>query len=93
MVGPRAFLEDKPTPQSIKLGGRYINMLKLSEATGFSHSYVSRILAGKRSPTIPYLRKVAEALYMTVDDLLECIEDRRIELEQRRQEQLWGRAS
>lgn len=76
-LGPRAYLEDRPTAQSIKLGGRFINAKNLAEGEGLCHSHVTRVLNGDRPCSVEYLQKLASALLMSVDDLLEAIHDRK----------------
>lgn len=79
-LGPRAYLESRPSSQSIRLGGRYINLSRMAEDEGFDHSYLSRIMCGERTPSVPYLTRIAECLSMTRDDLLTAIDIRKEEL-------------
>lgn len=65
--GPTACLDEKPTSKSIRLGGRFINLSRLAEF-GFDHSYLSRILAGDRNPSMDYARRVAKCLGILTDD-------------------------
>lgn len=82
-VGPRAYLEARPTAQTVKLGGRYINIQLLAEENGLDHGYVSRIVNGKRTPSIDYLTRIAAALKMERDELLFAIALRKDELHQK----------
>lgn len=87
-VGPRAYLEDHPTAQSIKLGGRYINAKKLAVDQNLCHSYVTRILNGQRPASISYYQIIATALCMGLEELIDSINDRREELTERAQRRL-----
>lgn len=84
-VGPRRYLEDNPTPQTVRFGGRYINLKRMAEGEDMNHSYLSYILSGKRTPALEYAEKIVEALGLTgLDELFECIRDRKDELRKRR---------
>lgn len=78
--GPRGCLEEKPTHQSIRLGGRYISLAKLHIATGFDHGYLSYVFSGKRSPSTPNARIIAQHLQMSLDEMLMAIDVRVSEL-------------
>lgn len=76
-IGPRAYLEDSPSHQSVRLGGRYINLKRLAEEQDLDPSYVTRIISGERpNPSLSYLQKIADALGMTIDNLLTAIRER-----------------
>lgn len=80
MVGPRAYLEDRPSHQSVRLSGRYINIKRLSYDLDMDHSYVTRIISGERAnPSYAYLKRIADAFLMTVDELVAAIADRKQE--------------
>lgn len=75
---PSRCIERNPTTQSIMLGGRYINISAIARDQNIDQSYLSRVLSGKRPPSIEHARKIATALgYATIDDLMAAIEDRR----------------
>jgi transcriptional regulator with XRE-family HTH domain len=78
--GPRAYLTDRVTHQSVKLAGRYVDLKALAEGEGLDHGYVSRIMSGERTPSIPYLLKIAAGFKMSVDNLLTAIDERRAQL-------------
>jgi transcriptional regulator with XRE-family HTH domain len=86
--GPISCLEHKPTHKTIRLGGRYISLTLIEREMGLDHGYVSYIFSGKRIPSIPYAEKLADALGMTLDDLLWAIRQRRKELDEKYQRQL-----
>lgn len=73
---PRAFLERKPTSQTVKFGGRYINITHLATFTHLDKGYVSRVLRGRRHPPITLIDGLpsgvcvvlATALHMTLDE-------------------------
>lgn len=75
MAGPRAFIQDNPTRMSVRLGGKYVNLTLLAEYLHIDHGYLCRVIAGGRNPSAEYIRKVAAALRMSVDDLLQAIDD------------------
>lgn len=79
-VGPRAYLEERPSHQSVRLSGRYINIKRLSYDLDMDHSYVTRIISGERAnPSYAYLKRIADAFLMTVDELVAAIADRKQE--------------
>ena len=62
--------------------------MEIERVGGLDHGYVSYILQGKRNPSIPYAKKLAETLGMFTKDgkpdltaLFEAIEERKAELE------------
>lgn len=86
---PTRYLSEKANHQTIKLAGRHINIARLAEGEDLDHSYCTRIINGSRTPSVDYLRKVAKGLGMSVDGLLEAIND----LREERQEVLRRRVS
>ncbi len=48
-----------------------IKQKKLAEAAGVSGAYMSLIIQGKRSPTVGILKKIADFLGVTIDELLD----------------------
>lgn len=87
-MGPRAYLEDHPTAYSVRLGGRYINLQRLANEENFNHSYLSRIVSGDRTPSLPYYQRLADALQMELQDLIDAIADRKVEIKAKLQRQL-----
>lgn len=87
-VGPTFFLENKPSHQSVRFGGRYISIRRLSEAHHLDHGYLSRIFNGSRKPTLTYLEIITNALGITVDEFREYVADRQAELEAKRRRYL-----
>ena len=77
--GPSAYLEEHPNAKSVRFGGRYIDLLRLAHVEGLDHGYLSRILAGQRTPSIAYARRIAAALRMSLEDFLEAVDDRKQE--------------
>jgi len=49
---------------------RGYSIRKLGEITGLSPSFISQIEAGKKEGAISTYKKIAEALKLTVDDLI-----------------------
>lgn len=74
---PRAYLDENPTHQSIRLGGRFINAKRMALDLNIERTHLTRIFAGERTPSLDLLRRIARAFGMTMEDLLECIEERR----------------
>ncbi len=56
--------------KSVRFNGRPINLRRLSEDSGISLSHVSRILSGKRDPSLSVLIRLGGALGMTPDEFL-----------------------
>lgn len=67
-VGPRSCIEDKPTHQSIRFGGRFISLIQLAEQEGLNHSYLSRIFSGERRAGVDYLERIAGGLGMGLEE-------------------------
>lgn len=74
MKSPTRCLEAKPTRQSIYFAGRHINLRAIQATAGIDHSYLSRIFAGKRTPRLPHVEKIAAALGMNRNDFLSALE-------------------
>lgn len=83
MAAPKAYLQDNPNGQSVLFGGVYINELKLAKAQNISQAHVSRVLGGTRTPSVRIALQLAAALGLTIDELLENINERRAMLDQR----------
>lgn len=67
------YLVSKPTPQSVKFRGEYINLKQISLDLGLNHSYLSRIFGGTRLPSVEYAKKLAPAFNISVDVLLKSL--------------------
>lgn len=76
---PHTFLQHRITSQSIRFGGRYINLTQLATFAHVDKGYVSRILRGIGSPSLDILVVLAGALHMTLDDFYRAIKQRRME--------------
>lgn len=79
-------IEEHPTTQTIKLGGRYIALRRLAAYTGVDEAYMSRMLAGKRDPmrmSVGLAFQISAALGMSVDELMQAIVERAAMLKQR----------
>lgn len=86
-LAPTRCLDDEPTSKTIRLGGRFVNITRLSEY-GMDHGYLSYILSGERTPSVAYGKKIARCLGILRDDgepdlegLLSLIADRRLQLD------------
>lgn len=79
---PRRCLQHRPSSRSVKINGRFINLNALSQVLGFEdNSYLCRIFAGKRNPSVKRMQIIADALMMDVGELIRAIADRTQELE------------
>jgi transcriptional regulator with XRE-family HTH domain len=50
--------------------GRGLSQLSLANATGLSQSYISEIEAGKKSPTLRIIQKIAYGLHVPIIQLI-----------------------
>ena len=73
---PRKCIERKPTAQTIYLGGIPINCTTLAANEGLDPGGISKILNGRRKPSLGYARRIAAGLGMTIDGLLSSLENR-----------------
>lgn len=74
---PKKYREDKPTKQTVMLGGHAINLVALAEGEALDHGYLSRVCRGDRIPSIPYAETLANALGWTIQDLLDAVKRRK----------------
>lgn len=74
---PRRFLELRPTAQSLKFGGRFINLTHVAGFLDIDKSYLSRVLNGKVNYTISYALTICEALLMDIKEFKEAVDERR----------------
>jgi transcriptional regulator with XRE-family HTH domain len=74
MPGPRAYMMDSPTAQSVSFAGHFINLSEIARVEGLNSSYLSRIFSGERNPTIPLARRLANALKMDIGEFIEELE-------------------
>lgn len=73
---PASLIDNKPTTQSVKFCGQYINLTAVADASGVTQSHVSRIFAGRRNPSVASATKLAGVMKMTLEDLLQGIKER-----------------
>lgn len=76
---PLAFIVEKPHPNTVSFGGRFVNVMALATAQGISHSHASRVMAGTKVPSVDVVTRLAGALGMTMDDFIQAIHDRKTE--------------
>lgn len=72
-------IEKHPTTQSVQLLGRYINLSALSRATGLTPSHLSRVVRGQRTPSVPVLFAMAEALGINMEELAAALRKKKEE--------------
>jgi transcriptional regulator with XRE-family HTH domain len=79
-VRPNPYCDEKGTKQSVRIGERLVNLRKLSQGLGFSHSYLSHLFAGhfNRPSSVRFLI-IAHALDMTTVELEMAIQQRKEE--------------
>lgn len=74
---PQFYITGKPQGHSVWLAGVCIDLTAIAHETGLGHGYLSRVLSGKSNPSVPYLRRLADILGMSIDSLLTAIDERR----------------
>lgn len=91
--GPIACIEQKPSRKTTYLNGVPISQSQLMRASDIDQGQISRILSGKRDPAEVSLGqhlRLAAALGMTLDDLLDAIYARReAKLARAEQDRYW----
>lgn len=71
---PRHCIENHPTSQSIRFGGVYINLTAISRRDpALTHSYLSRVFNGGRRPSYRLAQRIAKALGMSTDDMMDTM--------------------
>lgn len=61
------------TNHIVKLGGVSLNLTTMSKDLEVSVSHLSRVIAGKRNPSIKLSRRLAHYMNMSIDSLLKEI--------------------
>ena len=79
-AGFTGIYEANPNTQTVRFGDKYINLSALARVQNLDGSYLSRIFAGKRTPSIPHAMKLAAVLGMRLDEFLEDLEKHNKEL-------------
>jgi hypothetical protein len=77
--GPNECIEANPSSQTVKLGGKFINLSAISRTQGIDQSYLSRIFARKRDPSLKCARKIAACLGMGLEAFLEALDGKQKE--------------
>lgn len=68
------FIEPKPTTQTVYLSGVPVNLSAISRTLEVNQGYLSRIFAGKATPSIPLARKLSGVLGLGLEEFLKAIE-------------------
>ena len=68
--------EEHPNPQTVPFAGKFVNLSAIARSQAIDHSYLSRIFAGKRTPSLNHCKKIAAVLGMTIDQFLQALETR-----------------
>ena len=91
--GPVSCIEPKPSKKTVYLNGVPISLMQLMRASDVDEGQISRILSGKRDPAEVSLGqhlRLAAALGMNLEDLLDAIYTRRDQREaQAEQDRYW----
>ncbi len=85
-AGYSGTFELAPNVQTIKFGGKYINLSAIARSQGFDLSYMSRLMSGKRRLTLANSRKIAALLGMTLDDFDDAYQERMKEVKKSNQQ-------
>jgi transcriptional regulator with XRE-family HTH domain len=72
-LSPKRCIQKRPSKQTIRFAGEYISLSQLARETTVDVSTLSRVLAGKRNPSLDVAKKMAPALGMTIDDFLHSL--------------------
>lgn len=65
---------DIKTNQKVVFADRELNLSEISRNINVSVSYLSRIFAGKRSPSVKTAKKIADSLNMKLEHFLDTLE-------------------
>lgn len=63
-----------PNTQSVYFGDDPINLSAISRISGIDCSYLSRIFRGQRTPRAIYIRKISQAMDMTMEQFMDALE-------------------
>jgi hypothetical protein len=74
-IGPTKCLELRPTTQSVRFGGEFINLSLVAVCTGISVPALSMIFSRKRTPRGASAKKIAEAIGMTRSAFLDGLDE------------------
>lgn len=64
---------------SVVIAGRVVNISAVAKKLGMGQSNLSKFINGKRNVNVQYARRVASAIGISTDALLEAIDSRRSE--------------
>ncbi len=81
--GPTRCLEAHPNPRTVEFGGRYISLKDIAGELDCSISYLSRIFDGYANPSVAYLRRVSDALGMSLDEFLLDLDEKLADKQER----------
>lgn len=74
MASDSPCFEINPTAQTVYLGSMAINLTGIAVVTGLTQGYLSRVFSGERTPTIPVAKKIAKALDLNLQELVDLLE-------------------
>ncbi len=68
---------DTPCRDSVILCGRYVNTAAIARTQGMTQPYVSMIINGVREVKLGYYTRIANAIGVTLQELVDGIEERK----------------
>jgi len=75
-AGKTGVFEQHPNPQTVPFGGKHVNLSAIARAQNIDRTYLSRIFAGKRTPSLPHCKNISAVLGMSIDQFLAALEER-----------------
>jgi transcriptional regulator with XRE-family HTH domain len=81
-AGKTGVFEKHPNTQTIPFANKFVNLSAIARAQNIDHSYLSRIFAGKRTPSLMYCKKISAVLGMSIDEFLVALEIRAREVKE-----------
>lgn len=75
-AGHSGIFESEPNTQTVQFAGKYINLSAIARAQNIHFSYLSRIFAGKRMPSLTVAMKLSAVLSIPLQDFVEMLHDK-----------------
>ena len=73
-AGFTGVIEQHPNTQTIRFGNLFVNMSAIARSQNVDKSYLSRVFAGKRRPSLTHSQKIAAMLGMSLDEFVDTLE-------------------
>lgn len=74
-------IEKNPNAQSVRFNGNFINLSELHRLTGVDLGYLSKIMSGKRQPSLKVSRLIALELGIGLEEFLKAIDNRKADFD------------